>query len=227
MQSDGEHYSSANVIDQDGYHNSGMSLLTVASQCETNTTVADLERTVSPYNDEVSPKTYQSLVKDVRDNFDVYQGSNGQASSPMDSSFNSFAEYVSCGSSNRFPSVPTGSGYVSGESQGEQLQLAAVSSAPNYANPMPSPASVSIPSPAPSTPSSQITSEVEQVVLPDTGEIMITFNNHKAASDCRNWYAALMQVVPEVLKPQPVTRKESMTIKLPDDGKNILCVNFR
>jgi len=222
VQSDGEHFSSANVVDQDGYHNNSMSFLTVASQCETNSTVDDLERTVSPYNDEVSPKTYQSLVKDVRDNFDFYPGNNGQASSPMDN----FVECPSYGSSNRFPSVPSGSGYVSGESQGEQLQLTAVTTTPNYvANPMPSPASVSTPSPAPSTPSSQNTSEVEQVVLEDTGEVMITFNSHKAASDCRNWYGALMQVVPEVLKPQPVTRKESMNINLPDGGKTANCIH--
>jgi len=204
VQSDGEHFSSANVVDQDGYHNNSMSLLTVASQCETNSTAIDLERTVSPFNDEVSPKTYQSLVKEVRDNFDFYPG---PASSPMDS----FDECLSYGSSNRFPSVPSGSGYVSGESQGEQLQLTAV------ANPLPSPASVSVPSPALSTPPSL----VEQHVSLDTGEVTVTFNSHTAASVCRNWYGALMQVVPEVLKPQPVARKELMTINLPDDGKDV------
>lgn len=214
VHSDGEHYSSANV-DQDGYHNSGMSLLTVASQCDTS--AADLERTVSPYNDEVSPKTYQSLVKEVRDNFDFYSGTNGQVSSPMDAG--SFTESLSYGS-NRFPSVPSGSSYVSGESQGEQLQLTNIATTPNYAaNPIPSPASVSTPSPAPSTPSFPSTGEVEQMVVQETGEIVITFNSHKAASACRNWYGALLQVVPEVLKPQPATRKDTMTISLPDEGK--------
>ena len=192
--------------------------LAVESQCETPS-ADDLERNVSPFAAEMSPKTYQEVVKSVKE--DIYpplQGLN-QVSSPMDGS-QSFVEYLSHGS---HVTTPHGSNYISTESQGEQLQL--TTSAP-VINPAPSPMIVQSPitpmtpnTPGIQTPSTPVVqcSEVEQT-LSDGPEVNVYFNSHKSANLCRNWYGALLQVVPEIVKPQQGTRKEHILMKLPDEG---------
>ena len=190
--------------------------LAVVSQCEMPS-ADDLERNVSPFAAEMSPKTYQEVVKSVKE--DIYpplQGHN-QVSSPMDGS-QSFVEYLSHGS--QHVTTPHGSNYISTESQGEQLQLTTSSPMINAA---PSPMIIQSPL-TPNTPGIQMPctpvaqcSEVEQT-LSDGPEVNVYFNSHKSAGICRNWYGALLQVVTEVVKPQQGTRKEHIQIKLPDEG---------
>ena len=214
------------------------------SQYETPS-AADLERNVSPFADEMSPKTYQEMVKSVKE--DIYPSLPGhQASSPMDGNA-TFNEYLSHGSQVTTTPNPSASGYFSSESQGEQLQLTTSSST---INPAPSPMIVqspmtpctpgmkpctpgvkpstpgvqsSTPSIQPSTPGVQLNtpampcSEVEQTLSMDGSEVNVFFNSHQSATNCRNWYGALFQVVPEVVKPQSM-KKEHILIKLPEGG---------
>ena len=55
-----------------------MSSLAVASHCESDATAANWEMMVSPFQDEVTPKTYEALMKDVTENI-----SNSQMSSVL------------------------------------------------------------------------------------------------------------------------------------------------
>lgn len=189
------------TVDQDSHFDN-----LLVSQCET-LSAADLERNVSPFDDEISPKTYQAMVKDVYQ--PLPQGHN-QVSFPMDSSL-MFAENLSHGSQH-----VTTPGYISSESaQGEQLQL----TSSTVINSMPSPLVAQSPMTpmTPSTPSMQC-SEVEQTLSMDGSEVNIVFNSHKSAATCRDWYGALVQVVPEVVKPQQFVKKEHLQIKVPDEG---------
>lgn len=204
---DGGHASSVNV-DQDSHFGD----LLLVSQCETPS-ADDLERNVSPFADEMSPKTYQEMVKSIRE--DPYQpplaGPN-QVSSPMDAN-PTFSEYLSHGSQH----VTTPTGYVSTESQAEQLQL--TTSMNSIINPAPSPSVVQSPM-TPGTPGSSGIQygDVEQILSVDGSEVNVVFNSHKSASACRNWYGALFHVVPEVIKPQQNTKKEHLQIKIPSNG---------
>ena len=199
----------------------------------------------------MSPKTYQEMVKSVKE--DIYppiQG-HGQVSSPMDGSA-TFNEYFSHGSHVTTPN-PSASGYFSSESQGEQLQLDTSSS---IFTPAPSPmiaqspmtpgilkpgtpgvqpstpgVQSSTPSVQPSTPGTPGVqfgtpgecSEVEQALSMDGSEVNVVFNSHKSATGCRNWYGALFHVVPEVVKPQQNMKKEHIQIKLPEGGMLMVC----
>lgn len=200
------------VVDQDSHFDT----LAVVSQCETPS-AADLERNVSPYADEMSPKTFQEMVKSVKEDiYPMLQPGHNQVSSPMDGSV-TFSECLSHGS--QPVTTPHASGYISNESQGEQLQLTTSSS---MINPASSPMIVQSPMTpcTPGTPAPQC-SEVEQTLSMDGSEVNITFNSHKSASICRNWYGALIQVVPEVVKPQQGMKKEHIQMLLPNDGKYI------
>ena len=112
--------------------------------------------------------------------------------------------------------MPQASGQVSCESQDKQLQQS------SSLDSIPSP-SILLSLMTPCTPGIQC-SEVEQTLSMDGSEVNVVFNSHKSASNCQNWYGALIQVVPEVLKPQPFVKKEYIQIKLPEDGMQIMNV---
>jgi len=209
-QCEGGHASQYNSMNVD--QNDCLDGLLMASQCETPS-AADLERNVSPFADEMSPKTYHEMVKSITDNgYTPLQGHN-QVSSPMDSNL-TFAECLSRGS--QHVTTPHPSGCISTESQGEQLHLITSTSTNSIVNPAPSPSIVQSPM-TPGTPGIQC-NEVEQILSPNGSEINVIFNSHKSASNCREWYGALVQVVPEVVKPQQTMKKEHLLIKLPQEG---------
>ena len=204
------------------------------TQFETSS-LADLERNVDPFAAELSPKTYQEVVQSVKN--DIYplqpQG-HGQASSPMEDG-GTFNEYFSHGSQQVTTPHQSVSGYISSESLAEQLQLTTSSS---IINPAPSPMIAQSPmtpctpgtqkpcTPVqPNTPSAQC-SEVEQMLSMDGSEVNVVFNSHKSATGCRNWYGALVQVVPEVVKPVQSMKKELIQIKLPEGGMCCLQSKF-
>ena len=71
-----------------------------------------------------------------------------------------------------------------------------------------------------STPAMQC-SEVQQVLSMNRLEVYITFKSDNSACICSNWYEKLLQVVPEVVKPQESTKRGHLHMKLPEGGTYI------
>lgn len=170
--------------------------LLLESQCKAPS-VVDLERNVIPFDDEVSPKTHQELIKEVA-------CQHNQVSSSMDTN-QLLSECLSHDS--QHITMPHPSSY---ESQGEHLQLAA-----SVANPPSSPSISQNPITC-TTPGGIHNSEVEQTLSMDGSEVNVYFSSHNSASICQNFYGALDRSVPEVVKAQQ--RELHLQIKLPDNG---------